>query len=546
MIKKLTEKISTFAPRLITPSTTNKYYYSSINPFYASGYGLPNCTAYAYGRIYELINESPKLCLRNAKEWWDYNKNNSFYNYGQTPKLGAVACWGAYGNYTYGHIAVVEKITSTKVTVSESQYSSKVIFTTHEFNKGDYTYSWNKNFLGFIYPADFGDDSSEDNNNTNSNEKRTFDFFRSKGCSIEATCGIMGNARAESSFSTTVVNPSSGTTGLFQWGWTRLDNLKNLANWTSLDVQLNFAWSEFTGQECSYWLKNFGGLSKFQNLTDVTQACIAWEEIFERSGGQGNSLRIQYALEFYEQYKNDNTPGEDIQKGITTDNLNLRTDPTTSSSIILTIPKGSVIIILEKLTDWYKVNYNNNIGYVFSKYVELENKPSVPEENFGSSNPLSYPMPTRALEYVIPVMTGDDVKYVQAGLKRLGYNVAIDGKFGPSSKEATINFQKDNGLNSEGYFGSLSLNRLRILIGDPYLYPIPTRALQYTIPVMTGNDVKFMQSGLKYLGYNIDVDGSFGPGAKSAVIEFQKDNGLNAEGYFGTLSINKMQQLLKK
>ena len=43
----------TFTPRYSMPNTDNEYYYSSKNPFYSAGYGLPNCTAYAYASVHE-------------------------------------------------------------------------------------------------------------------------------------------------------------------------------------------------------------------------------------------------------------------------------------------------------------------------------------------------------------------------------------------------------------------------------------------------------------------------------------------------------------
>ena len=45
---------ASFSPRLSAPSSSNKYYYSNLNVFYKYGYGMPNCTAYAYGRAYEI------------------------------------------------------------------------------------------------------------------------------------------------------------------------------------------------------------------------------------------------------------------------------------------------------------------------------------------------------------------------------------------------------------------------------------------------------------------------------------------------------------
>lgn len=140
-------------------------------------------------------------------------------------------------------------------------------------------------------------------------EEQCFEFYKKKGCTTEAACGILGNIKGESNFSTTVRNPSSGATGLCQWLGSRLTNLKNKANregkkWDSLDFQLDFSWYEFSGKECKPWMDKWGSLDKFKNLRDVEAATLAWEKIFERSGGQGNSKRIQYAKEFYNKFKN--------------------------------------------------------------------------------------------------------------------------------------------------------------------------------------------------------------------------------------------------
>ncbi|MBQ8000648.1 MAG: CHAP domain-containing protein [Ruminococcus sp.] len=142
-----------FTPRLTAPSSSNKYYYSNLNILYAAGYGMPNCTAYAWGRAYEILGTQPKLSLNNADGWYNYNKTNNYYPYGKTPKLGAIACWN---NPSGGHVAVVEDISSTTITFSNSGYGYKTFYLTHaeigEANAGVYSYGWT--FLGYIYILD--------------------------------------------------------------------------------------------------------------------------------------------------------------------------------------------------------------------------------------------------------------------------------------------------------------------------------------------------------------------------------------------------------
>lgn len=149
----LAETGASFTPRLTAPSKSNAYYYSNKNVFYAAGYGMPNCTAYAWGRAYEILGTKPNLSINSAHRWWSYNKDNGFYPYGSTPKLGAIACWEYSGG---GHVAVVEKITSTTVTMSHSAYGGKNFYTTDYAvgapNGGSQNPNWT--FKGYIYILD--------------------------------------------------------------------------------------------------------------------------------------------------------------------------------------------------------------------------------------------------------------------------------------------------------------------------------------------------------------------------------------------------------
>lgn len=143
---------STYTPRIIAPSTSNSYYYRA-NPFYNSGYGMPNCTAYAYGRAYELLGSKPKLSTGNAGAWWNYNKQKGYYSYGSTPKLGAIACWDKYdGNK--GHVAVVEEISGNYVKISESHYRG-TNFDTRIIKADSSNYLTSMRFLGYIYIGNF-------------------------------------------------------------------------------------------------------------------------------------------------------------------------------------------------------------------------------------------------------------------------------------------------------------------------------------------------------------------------------------------------------
>ena len=148
-----TEKSSAkeYIPRTEAPSYYNDYYFSRANLYYASGYGMPNCTAYAYGRAYELLESEPRLSIRDAGCWWYDNIEMHAYDYGQEPRLGAVACWDNYDEST-GHVSVVEEIREDgSVLLSESSWSGYLFDTFEIDTEGSCKYTSSMRFLGYIY-----------------------------------------------------------------------------------------------------------------------------------------------------------------------------------------------------------------------------------------------------------------------------------------------------------------------------------------------------------------------------------------------------------
>ena len=146
--------ISSFKPRLTSDGIEgSKYWYSNKNPFYASGYGLPNCTCYAWGRFWEIsdINGDgsnvPTLPTGDAGTWFE---NVSGYETGTKPRLGAVICWSDNSGGA-GHVAIVEEIKGNgDIVVSQSGYESSLFWTSTIYASNGYSYT-GKTFQGFIY-----------------------------------------------------------------------------------------------------------------------------------------------------------------------------------------------------------------------------------------------------------------------------------------------------------------------------------------------------------------------------------------------------------
>lgn len=109
---------------------------------------MPNCTAYAWGRAYEILGKRPDLSLSDAGKWYQYNKENNFYPYGKSPKVGAIAC---FDNSDGGHVAVVEKIENNTITFSNSAYGGSNFYLSYADvnDKNPGQNGWK--FQGYIY-----------------------------------------------------------------------------------------------------------------------------------------------------------------------------------------------------------------------------------------------------------------------------------------------------------------------------------------------------------------------------------------------------------
>ena len=140
-----------YTPRLTSPDLDNTRYYSGENPFYAAGYGMPNCTCYAWGRTYEISGKRPELSPYDACTWYDYNAENQIYDYGDQPEPGAIACW-AYADGGPGHVAVVEQVDGDTVLLSNSAYSGAEFYMDTVPADDPSAGRDNWIFQGYIYP----------------------------------------------------------------------------------------------------------------------------------------------------------------------------------------------------------------------------------------------------------------------------------------------------------------------------------------------------------------------------------------------------------
>lgn len=146
-----------FTPRLSADGIEGSQYWYAGNPFHIAGYGLPNCTCYAWGRFWEIsdladgtqdYSNKPTLPTSDAGLWFSQVTG---YETGSTPKLGAVICWSDNDGGA-GHVAIVEAIDSEgNITVGQSGWGASKIFWTSTAKKADGYNISGYTFQGFIY-----------------------------------------------------------------------------------------------------------------------------------------------------------------------------------------------------------------------------------------------------------------------------------------------------------------------------------------------------------------------------------------------------------
>ncbi|MFR5876939.1 MAG: CHAP domain-containing protein [Eubacterium sp.] len=160
-----------YEPRLTAPNSSISYYSNKLNRYFKTGTPMPNCVAYAYGRIYEMNGEAPLITHGSAGDWYFINKSNGYYDYGSEPKLGAVACWS-------NHVAIVEAISENgAVTVSESHWGG-TYFDTKTYSNMQSHYG--QTFYGYIYTYNNGVTKELENKLINAKKEKNTQYKQEK------------------------------------------------------------------------------------------------------------------------------------------------------------------------------------------------------------------------------------------------------------------------------------------------------------------------------------------------------------------------------
>lgn len=143
-----------YIPRLTSDGMRGNPYWYSRNPFYQAGFGLPNCTCYAWGRFWENadinadFSNRPNLSTGNAQDWFGHTSDG--YERGNVPALGAIACYSGGDFSGLGHVCVIEEIHDDYCVTSNSAYNGSYFYLVNIALNGTYPYG-HYHFQGFIY-----------------------------------------------------------------------------------------------------------------------------------------------------------------------------------------------------------------------------------------------------------------------------------------------------------------------------------------------------------------------------------------------------------
>lgn len=128
---------------------------------------------------------------------------------------------------------------------------------------------------------------------------------------------------------------------------------------------------------------------------------------------------------------------------------------------------------------------------------------------------------------------GSEVTQLQNKLKELGYfpeNLRITGYFGRVTKEAVVRFQRDNNLNADGVAGNNTLAALGVSETEKSASKPQTNTSTLRVG-SSGEAVRLLQLQLAVFEYyEGTINGEFNQSTRTALMEFQKENGLPPDG----------------
>ena len=151
--------------------------------------------------------------------------------------------------------------------------------------------------------------------------------------------------------------------------------------------------------------------------------------------------------------------------------------------------------------------------------------------------------------FLQPGDRGLEVRKLQSLLKQAGfYKDSVDGVFSASTVAAIKRFQQANQITVDGIAGPRTIALLQSVtrqsVGKPSTSVTKRPSVQQN---QSASQVKTLQQRLKQLGYyKGQINGSFNAETKEAVMNFQRTQGLVADGIPGVKTLSAIENLTRR
>lgn len=109
--------------------------------------------------------------------------------------------------------------------------------------------------------------------------------------------------------------------------------------------------------------------------------------------------------------------------GYATIDINVRSEPTSSSELLMSIEKGNSFIILEEVDSWWKISVSDKIGYIFHEFAMINLPDVLPSAIYYNTNATASVMKSSYLD--LPNITGEKLYSAHSYNERLGYDEYI-------------------------------------------------------------------------------------------------------------------------
>lgn len=332
--------------------------------------------------------------------------------------------------------------------------------------------------------------------------------------------------------------------GLAQWTWwTRKQGLLSFAQSRGvsigdMEMQLDFMYKELSESFPSV-------LKTLMNASSVLQASNAMLLQYERPADMGESMqsrRAATAQQYYNKFSNKTTEVKTsmgyytvakYSKTKLSDHFNSNEfDCHGSGCCSQTLINKKLVEYLEKIREHFGKPITVTSGYRCVTH----------NRNVGGATGSRHAKGDAADIVISGVTPAEVAKYAEnIGIKGIGlYETSKDGHFVHIDTRDIKSFWYGQSCAARTTFGGST--------GSVTQTGSTSNAAQSNALLSTGskgNAVKELQQNLVSLGYNIAVDGSFGPKTRSAVLDYQRNHGLVADGIVGDMTRKSIAEQMR-